>query len=159
MSPKCYQRGCDGPSAYSPSLRFGHLCEEQGVTQTAAVDRSTRLLVVDDDPNIADAMALLLRCQGHEVTVAYSGAEALERVEREDPQVVFLDIGMAGMDGFETARRLRAADPVPRRRRLVAVSGYGDEAFLAACRQAGFDHQLVKPVNRQMLDAALAAFP
>lgn len=126
-------------------------------TEAATDNRTIRLLVVDDDRHVADAMALLLELQGYEVAVAYGGAAAVELAERLDPQVVFLDIGMAGMDGFETARRLRMAESEPRHRRLVAVSGYGDEAFVKACRQAGFDDHLVKPVNRQMLNDVLEA--
>lgn len=160
MSSRRYRHGNDETPACPPPHEFRSLFDDLSVSQTgtASADRSLRLLVVDDDPHVADAMALLLRLQGHEVTVAYSGAEAVALTERDDPQVVFLDIGMAGMDGFETARRLRRADRVPRGRRLVAVSGYGDDAFVAACRQAGFDRHLVKPVSRRMLDEVLAAF-
>jgi len=160
-------QGRGAAPAHAPLIGFGRLLDEpctDGLQQesdsaragsAAGGARPLRLLVVDDDKHVADAMALLLELQGYEVAVAYRGAEAIELAERLEPRVVFLDIGMTGMDGFETARRLRAAEPDSRRRRLIAVSGYGDPPFLQACRQAGMDHHLVKPVSRQMLTQAL----
>jgi CheY-like chemotaxis protein len=143
-----------GADTHRPAIGFGRLFDDAG-TEVALDACLMRLLVVDDERHVADAMALLLKTQGYEVAVAYSGVEALETAERFDPQVVFLDIGMAGMDGFETARRLRSNETTAHPRRLVAVSGYGDEAFLVASRQAGFDDRLIKPVTRQTLVALL----
>jgi two-component system CheB/CheR fusion protein len=111
----------------------------------------SRVLVVDDEQFAREAMALLLQQQGYQVCVACSGPEALELAQAFEPDVVLLDIAMAGMDGFETALRLRTAAPGPARPRLVAVSGYGGERFAMACRQAGFDHCLTKPVARANL--------
>jgi two-component system CheB/CheR fusion protein len=111
--------------------------------------------VVDDDQNVASAMAMLLEVQGYDVAVGLSGAEALRLASDLRPRVVFLDIGMQGMDGFEAAQRLRQVEPDVDRMLLVAVSGYDDEAFLTACREAGFDHHLTKPVSRSSLSALL----
>ena len=110
-----------------------------------------RVMVVDDEQYAREAMALLLRQQGYCVDVACSGPEAIELARSFDPDVVLLDIAMAGMDGFETALRMRAAAPADGRMRLVAVSGYGGEGFSAACHRAGFDHCLTKPVARSTL--------
>jgi CheY-like chemotaxis protein len=156
-SAKGRPRGAGGAPTRAPSIDFGPAFADPSATpsQPGAAARSMRLLVVDDDRHVADALVLLLQSLGHEVGVAYSGAEGIELAARLDAQVVLLDIGMAGMDGFETARRLRAAESGTTCRRLVAVSGYGDEAFLAACQEAGFDARLVKPVSRRMLTELL----
>jgi two-component system CheB/CheR fusion protein len=107
--------------------------------------------VVDDEPYAREAMALLLQHQGYRVCVACSGPEALELAQAFEPDVVLLDIVMAGMDGFETALRLRAAAPCAGSPRLIAVSGYGGDGFAMACRRAGFDRCLTKPVARATL--------
>lgn len=111
----------------------------------------SRVLVVDDEAYAREAMALLLQQQGYRVCVACSGPEALELAQAFEPDVVLLDVAMAGMDGFETALRLRAAAPGRACPRLIAVSGYGGEEFGVACRRAGFDHCLTKPVARATL--------
>lgn len=115
---------------------------------------SMRILVVDDNADVAQGMGMLLGMLGYEVELAYSGAEAIDKCGSFAPRVVLLDIGMEGMDGLETARRLRARYPAESMT-LAAVSGYGDETFQSATREAGFDHHLIKPVNRDALLALL----
>lgn len=117
---------------------------------------SHRILVVDDNPVVARALGILLRLMGHEVEIAHSGEDALGAAHRFRPRIALLDIGMRGMDGFELARRLRAE--VPRRADLllVAVTGYGDPSVREQSRDAGFDHHLVKPVDRRTLMRLLA---
>ena len=90
------------------------------------------------------AWPTLLRLSGHEVRVAYGGPAALEAARAFRPQVVLLDLGLPGLDGYEVARRLRA-DPLTADCLLVAVSGYGQAEDRARSKEAGFDHHLTKP--------------
>jgi CheY-like chemotaxis protein len=104
-----------------------------------------RLLVVDDNKDAAESMSMLLEMWGHDVAYACDGPSALETAEQWQPQAVFLDIGLPGMDGYEVAERLRelphAKDAV-----LIAITGYGQEDDRVRSRRAGIDHHLVKPV-------------
>ncbi|MBW3540845.1 MAG: response regulator [Planctomycetes bacterium] len=114
-----------------------------------------RILVVDDNTASARMSELLLQSVwGHEVARAHSGLEAIEVAQSFRPEVVLLDIGLPGMNGYEVAERLRQLsgfDDVL----LVALTGYGDEEDRLAARQAGFDHYLVKPVSIDALGAVL----
>jgi CheY-like chemotaxis protein len=114
-----------------------------------------RVLVVDDNVDQADSAALLLRGSGHEVRAAYSGPTALEVAVEYRPDLVLMDLGLPGMDGYEVARRLRQ-QPGLKDAVLVAVTGYGQESDRQRSQGAGFDHHLVKPVNMQELEAILA---
>jgi PAS domain S-box-containing protein len=113
-----------------------------------------RVLVVDDSPDAADSLALLLRLDGQDVRVAYSGPAALAQAGQFHPEVVFLDIGMPGMDGYEVARRLRAGSGLGGAV-LVAVTGWGQEEDRRRSSEAGFNHHLVKPVEPKALEALL----
>ena len=113
-----------------------------------------RVLVVDDNADNADLLAELLRMAGHDVDVAYDGAEALLAVERAAPTAAILDLGLPIMDGFELARRLRARFPTMR---LLAVSGYGQAEDKKRSAAAGFDAHFVKPVEAVTLMNALDA--
>jgi PAS domain S-box-containing protein len=113
-----------------------------------------RVLVVDDNRDAASSLADLLELQGHEVCVAFDGSEALVMARQQRPQVVLLDIGLPGIDGYEVARRMRDV-PGLRDAVLVALTGYGHEEDRRRSREAGFDRHLVKPVNVEDLDAAL----
>jgi CheY-like chemotaxis protein len=104
-----------------------------------------RLLVVDDNQDAALTLAMLLRLSGHEVQVAHRGARALEIAASFQPDLVFLDLGMPGMDGYEVARRLRAAG-LCHCGGLVALTGYGQEEDRRRSHEAGFDHHFTKPV-------------
>ncbi len=114
-----------------------------------------RVLVVDDDPDVVDALAMLLEILGYPVEVARSGPEALELARRQCPRVALLDIGLPGMDGLEIARRLRADYADPKRLKLVALTGLGHEQARERSLAAGFDEHLVKPLGRQALLALL----
>lgn len=107
---------------------------------------SRRVLVTDDSWDGAEALALMLRLVGHDVRIAHSGPEALEIAAAFRPDVIFLDIGMPQMDGFETARRLRRM-PTLDTTVLVALTGYGQESDRLQALEAGFDDFLVKPPN------------
>ncbi|HSM11454.1 MAG TPA: response regulator [Lysobacter sp.] len=119
-----------------------------------------RLMVVDDNTDVADVLCLLLEALGHTASVEHDATHAIERARRESPQMLFLDIGLPDLDGYELARRLRAmpetADAV-----LVAVTGYGQAGDRDRAHEAGFDHHLVKPVKlvdlRRLLDKLAGA--
>ena len=115
-----------------------------------------RVLVVDDQPDSTDSLALFLRLRGHEVYTASDGPGALEEFARCQPEVVFLDLGLPGMSGYDVARRLRAM-PEAREVRLVAVTGYGTEADRERTRAAGFDVHLAKPVDPLAVEELLTA--
>jgi CheY-like chemotaxis protein len=112
--------------------------------------------VVDDNRDAAESMGLLLGLQGHQVRTAHDGAGALTVAEAFRPEVVLLDIGLPGMDGYEVARRLRAQENGARAL-LIAVTGYGQDEDRRRADEAGFDHHLLKPpdpgaVERLLLD-------
>ncbi|MGH8238813.1 MAG: ATP-binding protein, partial [Steroidobacteraceae bacterium] len=117
---------------------------------------SLGVLVVDDNQDAAESLAMLLRTAGAEVHVAHDGLTALAEFERAEPHVVLLDIGMPEMDGCEVARRLRE---VARHDRvtLVALTGWGQDEDRRRIREAGFDHHLVKPVDLASLQALLTS--
>ncbi len=122
--------------------------------------RSLRVLVVDDNEDTAEMMGLLLGMDGHEVEVAHTGPSALEAAAARRPDVIVLDIGLPGLDGYQVAQRLRQ-DPAYKDVLLIAASGYGQEADRRRSWEAGFDHHLVKPVDpaeiqRLLAEAALA---
>ena len=114
-----------------------------------------RILVVDDNQDSADSLAVWLRLKGHEVRAAYGGPEALAAALEQRPDLVLLDIGMPGMSGYEVVRRLRA-HPDTRRTRLVAMTGWGQEEDRRQSREAGFDQHLVKPLEPRALEELLA---
>jgi PAS domain S-box-containing protein len=104
-----------------------------------------RVLVVDDNVDAAKTLGQLLRLAGHEVSLAHDGAAALAAAVAAPPDLVLLDIGLPGMDGYAVAARLRAAGHAGTA--LVALTGYGREDDLRRSRDAGFDHHLVKPID------------
>jgi PAS domain S-box-containing protein len=118
---------------------------------SSATAARCRVLVVDDDPAVADSMTVLLELEGHEVRAAASGEEALALARSFRPQLVLLDIGLQGMDGYQVARQLRAQQAADERLCLVAVTGYGHEEARALSEEAGFDRHLVKPVYPEAL--------
>ena len=113
-----------------------------------------RILIVDDSPDALRTMEVLLHRLGHDIRTAPDGASALGAVGEFGPDLVLLDLGLPGMDGYQVARRLRA-DPSTAGLTLVALSGYGQEEDVRRCRDAGFDDHAVKPVDfdrlRQLL--------
>jgi len=108
-----------------------------------------RVLVVDDNQDAADSLAMLLLAQGDAVRTAYDGEEAVQMDEAFLPQIVLLDIGLPKMSGFDVARHIRA-------RRgpgvlIVAITGWGQEGDRQRSREAGFDHHFTKPVDIERL--------
>jgi CheY-like chemotaxis protein len=118
--------------------------------------RSRRVLVVDDNRDAADSLAILLRFSGVEAHVAHDGSAALEAMRVFHPEIVILDLGMPGMDGYDVARRIRQhrkyKDVV-----LIALTGWGQPEDRKRSNEAGFDHHLVKPVEVDALQALLAS--
>ncbi len=108
-----------------------------------------RILVVDDNQDAAESLAMLLRLGGHEVLVAHDGHQALAIAAIECPSVVILDIGLPGMDGYEVCRRVRQQGLVDAK--IIAMTGYGQERDRERSREAGFDLHTVKPVEIQEL--------
>lgn len=115
---------------------------------------TNRILVVDDNEDVAISFGALLEVLGHDVRVVLDGRMALDVVRDFMPSIVFLDIAMPDMDGYEVARRLRA-EHQQENLRLVAVTGYGQEHDAERAQRAGFDHHLLKPVDLKDLQALL----
>ena len=124
----------------------------------AATTRPLRVLLTDDNVDAVTMLSMLLRKAGHQVVVAHSGEEALQKGADLGPQVIILDIGMPGMDGYETCRRLRALE-WGKAAYVVALTGWGQSEDRQRSREAGFDHHLVKPVDRAELVKVLSTVP
>ena len=142
-------------------IRLPALAEPSGAREPQAeVQRmsppSLRMLIVDDNRDAADSLAMLLRTTGNEIRTAYDGLEALQVASEFRPEVVLLDIGLPNIDGHEVAQRLRR-EPWGQRVCLIAITGWSDESDRARSRAAGFDHHLVKPLDTthlaQLLDS------
>ena len=127
----------------------------QGSRATDAGRPGRRVLVVDDNLDSAETIALMAQLWGHDVRTAHDGQAALEMAADYRPEVVLLDIGLPGMDGFEVARRLREQEWMAGVM-LVAMTGYGQEEDRRRSREVGFDHHMVKPIDPGVLQALLA---
>ena len=115
------------------------------VEETGSDARRT-ILIVDDLRDSADSLAVILKSSGHEVWTAYSGTSALESAERNRPEVILLDVGLPGMNGYEVCRRIRAQS-WGRSMKIIALTGWGTEADRRHGEEAGFDRHIVKPVD------------
>ena len=114
------------------------------------------VLVVDDNRDAAESLAMLLGAEGYAVHIAYDGPMALDVVQAMRPRAVLLDLGLPGIDGFQVAERIRAM-PDGARTLLIAISGYGQDEHRRRSRQTGFDHHLVKPVDPVAITELLEA--
>ena len=136
------------------------------VSANAAADRRAerftaprrRVLVVDDNEDAANSLAIMLRHEGHDVSTAYDASDALSAAEQLKPEVIFLDIGLPRMDGYEIARRLlmQHGSACPR---LIALTGYGQREDRARSLEAGFAAHLTKPADIQQLQRVLSVDP
>jgi CheY-like chemotaxis protein/two-component sensor histidine kinase len=115
-----------------------------------------RVLVVDDNRDAADSLAVVLRMLGADVRVEYTGADALRALDEYKPGVTLLDIGMPGMDGIEVARRIRE-EPRHQNITLIALTGWGQKEDIRRTRDAGFEHHLIKPADVGELQELLLA--
>lgn len=117
--------------------------------------RGKRILLVDDNPDVAESMAMLLKLFGHEITLAHDGREAVSTALRERPEVVLLDIGLPYLNGYEACRTMRSVGLTDTL--IVALTGYGQEEDRKKAEAAGFDYHLAKPVDINMLELLLAS--
>jgi len=153
--------------AYSAGLGQGSeftirlpLTSERPAEQPAApptarpAARRLTVVVVDDNADAAETLAMLLQLVNHEVHIAYDGPSAIELVTQVKPDAVLLDIGLPGFDGYQVARELRKR-PTLQSIVLIALSGYGQQEDRRRAREAGFNHHMIKPVNNDELFGVL----
>jgi PAS domain S-box-containing protein len=155
---ECESAGAGQGATFTVCLpRRGRREEARGGHRHAASTRiaPTRFLIVDDNRDAAETLASLLRMDGHRVTLAFDGMEALDAAAREVPEVVVLDIGLPRMNGLEVARRLRGT-PELRGAVIIGVSGYARSDDRLASRAAGFDAHLAKPAGVADIYGSLA---
>ncbi|WP_069266260.1 ATP-binding protein [Paraburkholderia nodosa] len=155
----------DGPecgSEFTVELPRGNVeplpADAKGGMATVTAAAGRRVLVVDDNEDAALALAEWLRIHGHIVETLHDPVAALQCAPSIDPDVVVLDIGLPGMDGYELCRRLRTL-LVSRARTYVALTGYGQDGDRARSRAAGFDHHFVKPLQPPLLLDMILASP
>jgi len=115
-----------------------------------------RILIVDDNHDSADMLAMLLQFAGHETFAAHDGSAAVEAAATLDPDVIVLDIGLPILNGYEAARRIRKQAGQHRRPLLIALTGWGQDEDCRRSAEAGFDAHLVKPVDDAVLGRLLA---
>jgi PAS domain S-box-containing protein len=120
--------------------------------------RQLSILLIEDSPDIAESMQMLLEMEGHEVSIAHDGVQGLEKARQIRPDVVLCDLGLPGMDGYAVARAL-AADSELARIPRIAVSGYALPEDIERSKTAGFHHHLAKPASLEALRTILAAVP
>jgi CheY-like chemotaxis protein len=136
-----------------------HVLDKPVAVCTAALtvppQKKLRILLVDDNRDAAESLAIVLKIDGHHVQTAYDGPAALELARAERPDVILLDIGLPGMNGYEVAQEIRRYGELERTL-LIALTGYGQRNDLEKSRAAGFDAHLVKPPNLEMLRKLLA---
>ena len=143
------------PYTEKPHTDTTHTNVESGVSEPFR-GAAHRVLVVDDQVDIAQSFKDLLSLLGQDTHIAHNGPEALQAAKDFKPELIFLDIGLPGMTGYEVARTLRAEEDTPRPR-LIAVTGWGDEQNISLARDAGFDRHLTKPVDPMEIQRILLA--
>jgi len=149
----------DGPgcgSEFRVRLPAGSMRAEDAPAATSepVVQDKLKILIVDDNRDVAASLATFLQFIGHDVRVAHDGEKALELAEAFRPQTILLDLGMPGIDGYEACRRIRKAE-WSSNMRLIAITGWGQDEDRRKSADAGFDVHLVKPVNPEALEHLL----
>jgi signal transduction histidine kinase/ActR/RegA family two-component response regulator len=146
----------DGPGTGSeftirlPVVSSGTRDAAQPAAAKSADGRKMQVLVVDDNQDAADSLAALLEIDGFDVHAVYDGASAIELTAEQAPDMIIMDLGMPGMDGYETARAIRQR-PGAERILMIALTGWGQGDARRRTGEAGFDHHLVKPVELEQL--------
>jgi len=139
-----------------PVLQGSPLSSGAPTQKESNAAQGLRVLVVDDSVDAAETLAMLLQLSGHEARCAHDGLTVLDAALEFRPNVVLLDIGLPGMNGFDVAKRLRQ-EPSLASTLLVAMTGYGEALARQRSKEAGFDHHLVKPVDFEKVEALLAS--
>jgi two-component system CheB/CheR fusion protein len=139
----------------APSAPAGTAPGGQPPVEAEPPSEGRRLLVVEDQPDAAEGLAELMRMRGWAAEVALDGAAALEIASARPPEVVLLDLGLPGLDGYEVAKRLRRLAGLDAAL-VIALSGYGRDEDRRRSTEAGIDHHLVKPVDLTELDRLLS---
>ena len=130
--------------------------ETQPIPPEEAASRARHILVIEDNPDFREGLRLLLESWGHRVEEASTGAEGLDIVRRRRPEIVLIDLGLPGIDGYAVARALRSA-PGGEALLLIAITGYGRPSDRQRAQEAGFDAHLTKPVSPPELAALLVS--
>ncbi|MEO8628287.1 MAG: PAS domain S-box protein [Betaproteobacteria bacterium] len=139
-----------------PTDQDEHLANAAPESTSTPAHEAWRILIVDDNIDAADSLALLFDTIGHDAKVAYSSEAALRLAADYRPDFVLLDIGLPGMDGYKVAKQLREQSEL-KHLRLIALTGYGQERDFARSKEAGFDHHVVKPVEFDGLNNLMAS--
>ena len=151
----------DGPglgSVFTVRLPLLAFAQTVATPATPALPRAAaprrRILIADDNRDSADSMGMILRATGHEVEVVYDGLEAVSAARRMQPEVMVLDIGMPGMNGYDVAQAVRR-EPWSADTAIIALTGWGQDTDRQRSKDAGIDLHLVKPVEFDRLEAAV----
>jgi CheY-like chemotaxis protein/two-component sensor histidine kinase len=159
---EAHSEGSGRGSEFIVHLPWGELSAGGGAARPeagqAAAGATRRVLVVDDNRDAADSLALMLTLSGHDTRAAYGGVAALELAAQFLPDIVLLDIGMPQLNGYQVAEQIRR-QPWGRRIALVALTGWGQEEDKRRALAAGFDHHLTKPLDPLRLAALLEVGP
>jgi two-component system CheB/CheR fusion protein len=131
---------------------------EGGMIDKVEEKSGRRVLIVEDNPDSAESLRLLLEFFGHEVWVAPTGTEGVRMASAHRPEVVLCDIGLPELDGFGVAAALRS-DPTTAETHLIAITGYGSDQTRARCREVGFDRYFTKPIDPDLLVELIARAP
>jgi len=142
------------PVVDEPAQRLGARVSVESATAV----RSRRILVVDDNVDSAESMAVLMKLSGHQIAIAFDGESALKTAGTFRPQIIILDVGLPRIHGYEVAERLRAL-PENRNLVLVALTGYGREQDRRRAIEAGFDYHFVKPIDFTTLELLVNSLP
>ena len=138
-------------------IAFPHQAQVEPIVLAATADypkTSYRVLLIEDNHDAREMMCAMLLAQGHTVFQASDGADGLLAASMHRPELILIDIGLPGIDGYQVARHLRA-NPETREARLIALTGYGLEADRTRALEAGFNLHLVKPIQLDELNAAI----
>jgi PAS domain S-box-containing protein len=154
----------DGPGKGSefvirfPVIGVGPVSPSETIEETQVSPRTTsrRILVVDDNQDAANSMAVLLRLMGHDIRVEFDGVEALRAAEEFRPELILLDIGLPKMNGYDVALSIRR-QPWSANTVLIALTGWGNDDDKRRAKEAGFDHHMTKPVSPLEIEKRLSA--